>query len=70
MTIVGTGKILLPTDQGQSVYVKHLGKDFLREAQFLSEVSDIVCGGSDERLRGDVCADFSQLSLNHADTLL
>ena len=49
---------------------QHLGKYFLRDAQFLSEVSDIVCGGTDERLRGDIYAGISQLSLNHADTLL
>ena len=70
MPAVGAGSIFLPTNQGQSVNLEHLCKDFLRDAQFLSEVSDIVSGGADERLRGDVCADFSQLSLNHSDTLL
>ena len=70
MSAVGTRNIFLPTNQGQSVNMEHLGKDFLRDAQFLSEISDIVSGGADERLRGDVCAEFTQLSLNHADTLL
>ena len=41
-----------PANNCAGIDVKHLGKDFLRDAQFLSEVSDIVSGGADERLRG------------------
>ncbi len=59
-----------PADYCGNIDVKNMGKDFLRDAQFLSEVSDIVSGGADERLRGDVCAEAAQMSLNHADTLL
>ena len=61
---------LFPTDYGGNIYLQNMGKDFLRNAQFLSEISDVSWRCADEWFRGDVDAGFAQLPLYHADTLL
>ena len=71
MPEMGNRNGFFPAYDCAGIDMKHLGKDFLRDAQFLSEVSDVVCEGADERLRGGIYAGISQLSLNHhADTPL
>ena len=50
--------------------MEHLSKDFLSDAEFPSEVPDISWRGSDGGVLGEICVSVSQLSLNHADTLL
>jgi len=52
------------------MHIEHLCKDFLSDSEFSSEVSDVSWSSADGGLWGEIYASVSQLSLNHADTLL
>ena len=64
------GGSFFPTDYCGNIDMKNMGKDFLSNALFLSEISYVSWRSADERLRGDVDAGFAQLPLYHFHGLL
>ena len=51
-------RIVFPADYCSDVDMQHLGKYFLRNAKFFSEIADVSWRSADKRFRGNVDVGF------------